>query len=141
MPVEVQPALEIPPSAYDASRDQLNSAELLAAIDQQYPQETTRTVVIGLTGYDMYNPGFTWIYSFSMRHADRLGIVSTARMSYGCLGLVEASPEQQFERLRKMVGKNLGLLYFRLEQTMDPGSMLYANVGGVQELDRMSEDF
>lgn len=40
-----------------------------------------------------------------------------------------------------MVGKDLGVLYFRIAQSDDPGSMLYSDIGGVQELDRMTEDF
>ena len=44
-------------------------------------------------------------------------------------------------RLRKMVGKNIGIMYFGLEMSADPASMLYANIGGPQELDAMSEQF
>ena len=44
-------------------------------------------------------------------------------------------------RLRKMVGKNIGILYFGLEMSEDPASMLYAHIGGPQELDAMSDRF
>lgn len=44
-------------------------------------------------------------------------------------------------RLRKMVGKNIGILYFGLDQSRDPARMLYGNIGGPQELDAMSEPF
>jgi hypothetical protein len=44
-------------------------------------------------------------------------------------------------RLRKMVGKNIGVLYFGLPLSNDPRSLLYANIGGPQELDVMSGIF
>ena len=44
-------------------------------------------------------------------------------------------------RLQKLVTKNIGLLYFGLPLSDDPGSVLYRDVGGQSDLDRMSEDF
>jgi hypothetical protein len=40
-----------------------------------------------------------------------------------------------------MVTKNIGLLYFGLPVSGDPHSVLYGNVGGIDDLDRMGEDF
>jgi predicted Zn-dependent protease len=141
VPVEVRQAVKIPASAYDGARGQLNSSALLAALEEQYPSTSGRNVVVGLTQYDMYIPDVSWLYSFSNRRANRLAVVSTARMDYGCLDFTKAGPEQQLARLRKMVGKNIGVLYFRLAQSRNPGSMLYYDIGGVQELDRMTEEF
>jgi len=137
----VRPALDMPPSAYDGERGQVNSSEALAVLEQHYPSGSERSVVIGLTEYDMYNPEVSWVYAFSNRRANRLAVVSTARMDYGCLGFAAAGSEQQLARLRKMVGKNIGVLYFRLDQSTNPASMMYRNIGGVQELDRMTEEF
>ena len=141
VPVQVGPTLRIPESAADPARGQLNSSALLAILEEQYPSTSGRTVIVGLTQYDMYIPDVSWEYAFSNRGADRLAVVSTARMEYGCLGFTTAGPEQQLARVRKMVGKNLGVLYFRLGQSRNPGSMLYGDIGGVQELDRMTDDF
>jgi hypothetical protein len=44
-------------------------------------------------------------------------------------------------RLRKMVTKNVGVLYFHLPQSDDPRSVLYRNVGGIRDLDYMGEEF
>jgi predicted Zn-dependent protease len=141
IPVEVRDPMPVPASAYDVKREQLNSSVLLASLASNYPPGFSRTVVIGLTERDMYSPELPWRYTFSMREGDRFGIVSTARMDYGCLGLVQAGSEQQHARLRKMVGKDLGVLYFRLDQSNNPGSMMYSDIGGAQELDRMTEEF
>jgi hypothetical protein len=43
--------------------------------------------------------------------------------------------------VRKLVGKNIGVMYYRLPLSRDPRSLLYARVGGPQELDGMSEVF
>jgi predicted Zn-dependent protease len=142
IPVEVRQPMKLPASAYDTDRGQFNSSRMLARLDEQYPKGSERIVVVGLTGHDMYSPDLSWRYTFSTRSDDdRLAVVSAARMDYGCLGFSSTSPPQQLTRLRKVVGKDLGVLYFRLAQSEDPGSMLYSDIGGVQELDRMTEDF
>jgi hypothetical protein len=62
-------------------------------------------------------------------------------MERGCLGLFAASEARQASRLRKMIAKNVGVLYFGLPLSSDPRSVLFAHVGGPQELDVMSEVF
>lgn len=57
------------------------------------------------------------------------------------LGKRPVNEEQILMRLRKMVTKNVGVLYFHLRQSDDPRSVLYRNVGGIQDLDYMGEDF
>jgi len=70
-----------------------------------------------------------------------------AREFYGAgsgsiaMGLLQADDARIMARLRKMVGKNIGILYFGLDMSADPASMLYGRIGGPQELDAMSESF
>jgi hypothetical protein len=40
-----------------------------------------------------------------------------------------------------MVAKNIGIMYFGLPISQDPMSVLYGQIGGVEELDRMTEYF
>jgi len=44
-------------------------------------------------------------------------------------------------RLRKMVLKNIGVLYYLMPTNHDPQSVLYDDVGAVEDLDNMGEDF
>jgi hypothetical protein len=44
-------------------------------------------------------------------------------------------------RLRKMVLKNIGIMYYGLPVSRDPRSVLYGNVLGPDDLDYMSEFF
>lgn len=47
--------------------------------------------------------------------------------------------ELTFERARKMVTRYIGLLYYGLPLSDDPESLLYDNVLGPADLDRMEE--
>jgi hypothetical protein len=92
-----------------------------------------------VTREDLYIRGrLDWAWAFGLRDAGRLAVVSTARMLSG----TELFPERYIgARLRKMVTKNIGLLYFGLAQSDDPTSVLYGNILGLPDLDAMGEDF
>ena len=48
---------------------------------------------------------------------------------------------RRMQRIQKMITKNLGILYYGLPQSDDPGSVLYKSILGPDDLDRASEDF
>ena len=138
-PIEVAPTVTAPADAYNPARRQWSATALLGELKQQYPSD--RAVVIGLTDFDIYIPEVNWRYAFSYRRDGRLAVVSTARMRRGCLGLARASEDRQTARLRKMVGKNIGVMYYKLPLSRDRKSLLYRSIGGPQELDAMSERY
>jgi predicted Zn-dependent protease len=139
--VEVAPPVHWPQDAYVESRRQMNSAVMLTRLESIYGSRGNRVVAIGLTTRDMFNPEVNWAYVFSYRRNNRVAVVSPARMDRGCMGLFPADEDRIAARLRKMVGKNIGLMYFGLNMSSDPASMLYGRIGGPQELDAMSEFF
>jgi predicted Zn-dependent protease len=139
--IEVAPALAWPEGAYVAERRQMDSAVMLTRLEEIYTTADAPVVAIALTTRDMFNPGVNWRYVFSYRRHNRMAIVSPARMDRGCMGLFQADDARIMARLRRMVGKNIGIMYFGLEMSGDPVSMLYRNIGGPQELDAMSERF
>jgi predicted Zn-dependent protease len=131
----------VDPRAWDGERGQLVAEDVIASFKASYPQVVADSgaVIIGLVDRDVYIRERTdWAWAFGLRREGRFAIVSTARMSWP-EGL--ASEERVASRLRKMVSKNIGLLYFGLPVSGDPGSVLYGNVGGIDDLDRMGEDF
>jgi predicted Zn-dependent protease len=138
--IDVAPAMAWPDGAYSASRGQMNSAPALTRLESTYAAGRERVVAIGLTRDDIFNPGVNWSYVFSYR-GDASAIVSPVRMDRGCMGVFQADDDRIMARLRKMVGKDIGILYFGLPMSEDPASMLYAHIGGPQELDAMSERF
>jgi YD repeat-containing protein len=97
-------------------------------------------VVIAITGHDMYIRGRSWRFAFSYRGDDRFAMVSTAHMlpfAYRHLGkeyLVHT-------RVRKMVGKNIGLLAYRFPTSTDRTSPMYGNILSVADLDAMRDNF
>ena len=103
-----------------------------------YPDltSTPEAIMIGLTTEDMYIAQYSWQFTFSWRQEGKYAAVSDARMSLGV-----PSEEQVKARLRKMVTKNIGILYYRLPQSNDPRSVLYKDIGGISELDYMGEEF
>jgi hypothetical protein len=44
-------------------------------------------------------------------------------------------------RVRKMVTKDIAILYYGKPQSNDPHSVLYNQIGGIEELDQVGEDF
>lgn len=44
-------------------------------------------------------------------------------------------------RLRKMVMKDIGIMYYGLPLSNDPRSVMYRNILGIDDLDRMTEHF
>jgi predicted Zn-dependent protease len=139
--IDVAPAMAWPEGAYVEGRRQMDSAMMLTRLESTYATTGQPVVVIGLTTRDMFNPEVNWAYVFSYRRKNRVAVVSPARMDRGCMGVFQADDDRIMARLRKMVGKNIGIVYFGLAMSADPASMLYAYIGGPQELDAMSEKF
>ena len=139
--IDVAPAIAWPEDAYVPERRQMNSAVMLTRLEEIYATADRPAIAIALTTRDMFNPAVNWVYVFSYRRNNRVAVVSPVRMDRGCMGLFPAPDVRVMSRLRKMVGKNIGIMYFGLDMSRDPASMLYADIGGPQELDAMSERF
>jgi hypothetical protein len=135
MRIGVLPVLAVPPAAWNATRRQVIAEQLLDAIGAGHRVAANpAAVVIGLVNDNMYIAAETWDYAYGLRSQGHLAVVSTARLG-DLLG------SDRMRRLQKMVTKDIGILYFELPQSDDPGSVLYRNVNGPGDLDRMSEDF
>jgi hypothetical protein len=98
----------------------MNSAVMLRRLEQTYASADPPVIAIALTTRDMFNPDVNWRYVFSYRRDNRLAVVSPARMDRGCMGLFSADEPRIRARLRKMVGKNVGIMYFGLGPSTDP---------------------
>lgn len=89
----------------------------------------------------MYPLEENWRFTFGCRATQlRAGVVSTARMDLHYPGepLEDARPEV---RLRKVVTKDIGILYYGLPQSSNPQSVLYNRILGIQELDAVGGQF
>jgi predicted Zn-dependent protease len=97
-------------------------------------------ILIGLTDEDMYIRKKNWQFAFSYRTQGRFAVVSSARMNPVNFG-GPADDELLDSRMRKMISKNIGILYYQLPANRNPKSVLYGGVMDVKDLDNMSEDF
>ena len=140
--IEELPAIALDPGVIDNSRKQLVAEELIGMMKRKYPNLATdpNAILIGFTQEDMYIRKYTWRFSFTWRQEDKFAVVSIARMDPINLGQ-PANDALLLTRLRKMATKNIGVLYYRKPQNDNPRSVLYSQVGGVEELDNMGEEF
>jgi predicted Zn-dependent protease len=134
--------IRLPEKAFNAQRKQYESDFLLGFLRSELKPllSNSESVVIALTDQDIYIASHNWRYAFSYRSAP-FAVVSSARMDRGFLGLWKASERQLERRFRKMITKNIGLLYFNLPQSDHCRSVMYKSIGGPQELDFMREDY
>jgi tetratricopeptide (TPR) repeat protein len=126
----------------DKRRQQVVAEEAINLMRARYPELVSdpNAVLIGLTDEDLFIRSADHQYAFCYRMLDRFGVVSSARMNPANIG-GSANDQLTEARMRKMLLKNVGLLYYRLPGNYDPTSVLYEDVDEVTDLDMMREDF
>ncbi len=141
LPLEVLPARPLPAHTVDPARRQVISEELLDLMRRANSQIAAdpRNVIIGFTTLDMYPRKLEWAYAWAWREW-RVGVISTARLDPTWYG-EPPDPSLLRLRLRKVVAKTVGLLYYRHLVNDNPRSALYHALSTVQDIDRVSEDF
>jgi predicted Zn-dependent protease len=140
--IKTVPGLPLERSSVDWQRRQLIAEELIEFMKRGYPRlaNDPRVILIGISEFDMYIRKYTWQFSFSYRAQNRFAVVSSARLNPVSFG----QPADQAlldTRLRKVITKNIGILYFHLPQNNNPRSVLYRSILGIEDLDRVGEDF
>lgn len=140
--VESLPLLQLDGAVVDQNRRQLIAEELIALMRRGFRKQANEpgAIIIGITPYDMYIREKTWQFAFSLRQAGRFAVVSSARMNPASFKL-PANDSLLRARVRKMVTKNIGIMYYKLPQNDNPKSVLYRSILGLEELDRAGEDF
>jgi hypothetical protein len=130
------PAALIPPNP---ERSQINADGLGTLLQLTFPEAgDPDNRIIGVLAEDIYlpsRPDWAWAFGAS---GEQISVISTYRMQ-SRNGPFAATLERT--RLRKMVTRYIGFSYFGLPRSEDPHSVLYDNVLGVPDLDRMGEDY
>ena len=126
----------------DKRRQQVIAEEAINLMRARYPELASdpNAIVIGLTDQDLFIRQEDDQYAFCYRMLGRFAVVSSARMDPTNLG-GSADDLLTESRMRKMLLKNIGILYYRLPVNHDPKSVLYQDVEEVADLDKMGEDF
>jgi predicted Zn-dependent protease len=141
--VVVLAPIAIEATAVDRYRGQLILEELLTLIRRGYPAEAAdRTaVMVGITVHDAYIRGYRdWGWAFALRENNQFAMVSVARMDERNFGR-PPNDELLKTRMRKMITKNLGIMYYGLASSMNTQSVLFGPILGVDDLDKIGEDF
>jgi predicted Zn-dependent protease len=137
---QLLPTVALQPSMIDPNRHQLQAEDLIQLIRRQNPAQTKdpSAIVIGLTATDMISPGFKR-YAWNVAEG-RFEVISSFRMNPTNYG---DPPDDVLlrTRLRKMVTRAIGFLYYRLPANQNPKSLLYAHMPHLEELDAADEDF
>ena len=140
--IDLLPSIGLEPVVVDERRRQLIAEELLSLLKRRYPEHarSPQSIVIGITEGDMYIREVNWRFAFARRDGDRFAIVSSARMDPVSFGYL---PDEELlqTRLRKMLSKNIGIMYYKLPQKSDRRSVMFGPILGIDDLDSMGEDF
>ncbi len=130
------------PVVVDERRRQLIAEELLSLLKRRYPEHarSPQSIVIGITEGDMYIREVDWRFAFAKRDGDRFAVVSSARMDPVNFGYLPDDELLQ-TRLRKMLSKNIGIMYYKLPQKSDRKSVMFGPILGIRDLDSMGADF
>ena len=140
--VEILPPIGLEPMVVDERRRQLIAEELIELMKRRYPEHarSPQSILIGITEGDMYIREVDWRFAFAKRDGDRFAIVSSARMDPVSFGYL---PDEELlqTRLRKMLSKNIGIMYYKLPQKSDRRSVMFGPILGIDDLDSMGEDF
>jgi predicted Zn-dependent protease len=132
--IEVEPELETDFSkTYDVHTRQHVAEVLVATLKEKYPNRGN-DVYIGFIPQDMYVKGQTSRFAYNFID-DGYGVVSDARLA------IFADENMRQARLRKLVSRTIGTLYYNLPASEDSRSVLYKSLRGPDDLDRMSEEF
>ena len=134
--VEIKPNLGSFNDTYDEQTGQHVAEKIIAILKQKYPPSTSaeRTIYIALLPQDIYikrqKSRFAYIYN-----QEGYAVISDARLA------ISANESQQKARVRKLINRAIGILYFNLPYSDDRRSVLFKDLTGPDDLDRMSEDF
>jgi predicted Zn-dependent protease len=140
--LDVLPSIPVPEWARDEARHQVVAEELIEAMRRAYPQQaaTPDSILIGVTDEDIYIAELDWEFAFNFREAHQTAVVSTARLNPVYYGR-PAAPALLETRLRKLLSKNIGISFYGLNLSSDPGSVLYNKIWNMETLDAMGEDY
>ncbi len=137
------PTMDLPAWVWNTSRQQLVAEDLVAAMKIKYPKLAAdpSAVLIGLTDEDMYIQKVNWSYAFSFREEERFAVISTARLSEDEDGKRSLNAADVQKRTLKVLTRDVGILYYRLQPSSDYRSILYQELDAPSDLDDIGDDY
>lgn len=127
-------------AAWSDDREQYEANHMLEGIEELDPGRALfpLAIVVGITFDDIYTEDrLDWPFFFAT-NGDSIGLVSGARLGV-CPG--DTASTVTWSRIRKLVTRRFGLMYFDFEPSSDPTSPLYDRAFSTAALDRMGDDW
>ncbi len=138
--IRVLPPTPAMRAAWSTDRGQYEANRMLEGLRELDPRRALypAAIVVGITFDDIYTEDRPdWPFFFAT-NGDTLGLVSGARLGL-CPGDTES--DVAWSRIRKLVTKRFGLMYFGFSPSPDPTSPLYGRAFSTIALDRMGDDW
>jgi predicted Zn-dependent protease len=132
----------VPAELIDPDRGQIDVQDLMDYMATLFPGASSdpNVVLIGVTPVDMYDRTSHYRFLFGARDTEVTprAVVSTSRLNLKIFGISEGAGALR-SRARKLVTKNIGILYYGLPPKDDPESPLYNSILSTADLDDMEE--
>jgi predicted Zn-dependent protease len=140
--VSVMTPQEVPADMADPLRQQIDVVALLDYMFVTFPEAhlDPEAVIVGVTPLDLYDKRSHFRYLFGIKNdfSNPKAVVSSMRMTPEFYG-EPVDDELFFSRMRKLVSKYIGLLYYGLPPSEDPRSPMFDSILGPVDLDHMAE--
>ena len=137
--VSVLTPLAVDETLVDTKRRQLDAEKCLDYVRQQLPElwADSSAILVAVTSRDIFIRSFDWDYTENFRQNSRYAIISSARFQLPSF-LHKWNPEWFVSRRKKMLTKNITMLYFDLPMSSDYTSLLSGGVLSGTEVDSMT---
>ncbi len=126
--VRVLPPVKIDKSAWNESRKQYVAESLCTQMNHDYADLASDpdSYLIGFTDGNMYTVNESWQGTFTQRDWRRAAIISSDGMQDSQFAMSKAAAIEHFHaRLRRILLKDVALLYWHLPFSDDPTSLLH----------------
>lgn len=136
IPMTVAAPIGVDPASADPGTGQLVGERLIDQLAVLHPEWQNDVVVIGLTVDDLrLDARPDWRFAFSYRVDQGIAVVSAARMTR----ILDAGDRARWNRLTKMVTRQVAFLHYGLQANGNRSDLLYNNILSVDDIDRMAD--
>jgi len=135
MPIEVLDTIPLPPGAFNPTRGQYRSTEILRFLKNYLPPDAFR--LVGITEADLYVPQLNFVFGEAMMGGE-VAIISLHRLYpefYGRLGPEELLEERAIKEAVHELGHTCGLGH-----CVNPKCVMYFS-NSISDTDRKSAEF
>jgi hypothetical protein len=136
VPTDTLPQVALPVWTLDEHDGALDGDRLIRLLQLTY-RTRGQTAVIGITDYDMFSTNLEMHGLFSLRNPVPYGVVSSSTLGASLWARFRGHDRHQ--RVRKLVARNIGFLYFGLPQSSDSHSLLRSSMSSVGDIDALDE--